>query len=124
MKPDMRELLWFWAFILVFAGLLLAAGLQGITDLIIALSAFTASWFTVRFFVKKFGPGGIDRSAMMKELIWFGTILIIFIGLLIAISAVEEGMSVWSFLIAIGAFSFSWIIRSAIIKIIAIRKRK
>ena len=63
-----------------------------ISDLAIAIVTYTISWYIVSYSVKRFGPGGKDRSSLQKELIWFGVILTAFLGLLTLVSQEDSGL--------------------------------
>jgi hypothetical protein len=107
-----RELMWFGSFLIAFIALLMIGGIPDLSELVIALAAFTVSWCLVSLSIKRFGAGGTDRGSMQKELIWFGGILIGFLGLLTIVSQEDGGMGIWAYLIVISAFSITWIIRS------------
>ena len=107
-----KELMWFGSLLIVFIAVLMIGGPPDISELVIAMAAFTVSWCVVSFSVKRFSAGGTDRESMRKELIWFGGILVGFLGLLTIVSYEEGGMGIWAYMIVIFAFSITWIIRS------------
>ena len=107
-----KELLWFGSFLIAFIAFLMIGGIPNISELVIALAAFTVSWCVVSFSIKRFGAGGTDRESIQKELIWFGGILVGFLGLLTIVSQEDGGMGIWAYVIVIFAFSVTWIIRS------------
>jgi len=104
--------MWFGSFLIVFIAVLMIGGPPDIYDLVIVLATFTVSWSIVSFSIKRFGAGGTDKESMQKELIWFGGILIGFLGLLTIVSQEDGGMGLWAYIIVIFAFSITWIVRS------------
>ena len=107
-----KELMWFGSFLIAFIAFMMIGGPPDLSELVIAMAAFTVSWCLVSFSIKRFGAGGTDGDSMQKELIWFGGILVGFLGLLTIVSREEGGMGIWAYMIVIFAFSITWIIRS------------
>jgi len=107
-----KELMWFGSFLIAFVVFFMIGGFPDPYELVIAIAAFTVSWCIVSFSIKRSGAGGTDRGSMQKELLWFGGILIGFLGLLTLVTFEDGGMGLWAYIIVIFAFSITWIVRS------------
>lgn len=112
------------SFLIIFIALLTINRPLVYSDLAIAIVTYTISWYIVSYSVKRFGPGGKDRSSLQKELIWFGVILTAFLGLLTIVTQADDGLRIMDYAIITTAFSFTWIIRSYAIKRFTAQKIK
>ena len=111
-----KELMWFGSFLIAFIVFLMIGGFPDLSELVIAMATFTVSWCIVSYSIKRFGEGGTDSKSMQKELIWFGGLLIGFLGLLTIVSQEEGGMGIWAYVIVTFAFTITWIVRSYAVK--------
>ncbi len=80
------------SFLIVYIGLLTLNRPLIYSDLAISIAAYAISWYIVSYSVKRFGPGGKDRSSLQKERIWFGVILTAFLGFLTLVSQEDSGL--------------------------------
>jgi len=124
MTSFQRGLLWGSGFLIAFVGLLMIDGLSGYYELSIAIAAFIISWSIVSYSVKRFGAGSMDKDALQKELIWFGGILVAFLGFLTIVSHEDGGLSTSVYAIVTAAFAITWIIRSYAVKRFTAQKVK
>jgi len=112
MDPFKNELIWYGVFLIAFIGFLMIGGIPNYSELAIAIIAFTISWCIVSLSIKRFGAGGTDAKSLQKELLWFGGILVAFLGLLTIVSQEDGGMTIWAYVIVTIAFSITWTVRS------------
>ena len=108
----MKEFIWGSVFLIAFIGLLMIGGIPNYSELAIAIIAFTISWCIVSLSIKRFGAGGTDAKSLQKELLWFGGILVAFLGILTIVSHEDGGMTIWAYVIVTIAFSITWTVRS------------
>ncbi len=73
----------------------------------IFFGVYTLNWIFLRYFLKRIGSSSTER-----EIMWFGGILIIFLGLLIILGPPTRT----EIAIAGSAFTFIWVIRSYLAK--------
>lgn len=66
----------------------------------------------------------MNMDSLKKELIWFGGVLIAFLGFLTIVSQEDGGLSISVYAIVTAAFAITWIIRSYAVKRFTAQKVK
>jgi len=123
-SQDMKELIIAGSFLIAFIGFLMINGTLIYSDLAMAIGAYIISWCIVSYCVKRFGAGSMDKNSLLKELIWFGVILIVFLAFLTLVSQEDGGLSISVYVIVTTAFAITWVIRSYAVKRFAAQKVK
>ena len=113
-----KELIWASGALFAFLAFLIFSGANEITEIGIAVGAFTVSWAVISYSVKNLGPGSTSKEDLQKEFQWFAVILVIVLAILTLMGTTDDSMdtSPPTYTFVVFGFTLIWVIRSTAIK--------
>ena len=111
-----KELMWASGALVAFLVFLVFSGANKITEIGIAVGAFTVSWAVISYSVKNFGPGSTSKEDLQKEFQWFAVVLVIVLAILTLMGTTDEDIDSSTYTFVVFGFTLVWVIRSAAIK--------